>query len=49
MMNKEQIKELAEKFKGIFTEEELEKMEKDFEEWKKKTLEEQNKTQSEDC
>lgn len=39
----ERIVKIAEAFKGVFTEEELKKMEKDYEEWKNKTLEEKSK------
>jgi len=39
---KDIIVDITEAFKGVFTKEELEKMEKDFEEWKKKSLEEKN-------
>ena len=35
----EQIKEIAEMFKGSFTKEEIEKMEKDFEAFQKRLLE----------
>lgn len=35
--------DLVEALKNIFTKEELEKMEKDFEEWRAKTLEEKSK------
>jgi soluble cytochrome b562 len=35
----EQIKEIAEMFKASFTKEEIEKMEKDFEEFQKRMLE----------
>ena len=39
---KDIIVDITEAFKGVFTKEEIEKMEKDFEEWKKKSLEEKN-------
>jgi hypothetical protein len=39
----EQIKEVAEMFKASFTKEELEKLEKDFEEFQKRILEQQKK------
>jgi soluble cytochrome b562 len=42
----EQIKDIAEMFKASFSKEELEKMEKDFEEFQKRILE-QNKTKEE--
>lgn len=41
--NDERIVKIVEAFKGVFTEEELKKMEKDYEEWKTKTLEEKSK------
>lgn len=39
----EQIKDVAEMFKAQFTKEELEKLEKDFEEFQKRILEVQKK------
>jgi len=39
----EQIKEIAETFKASFTKEELEKLEKDFEAFQKRILEQQKK------
>ena len=39
----EQIKEIAEMFKSQFTKEEIEKLEKDFEEFQKRMLEQNNK------
>lgn len=45
----EQIKEIAEMFKSQFTKEELEKLEKDFNEFQKRMLEEkQSSTTKED-
>jgi hypothetical protein len=42
----EQIKEIAEVFKASFTKEEIEKLEKDFEEFQKRMLEQkENKEQ----
>ena len=42
----EQIKEIAEMFKSQFTKEEIEKLEKDFEEFQKRMLEQkENKEQ----
>ena len=38
----EQIKDVAEMFKAQFTKEELEKLEKDFEEFQKRILEQNN-------
>jgi len=38
----EQIKELAEMFKSQFTKEEIEKLEKDFNEFQKRMLEQQS-------
>jgi hypothetical protein len=38
----EQIKELAEMFKSQFTKEEIEKLEKDFEEFQKRMLEQKD-------
>jgi Asp-tRNA(Asn)/Glu-tRNA(Gln) amidotransferase C subunit len=38
----EQIKNIAEMFKASFTKEELEKLEKDFNEFQKRMLEQQN-------
>lgn len=38
----EQIKEVAEMFKAQFTKEEIEKLEKDFEEFQKRMLESKN-------
>lgn len=38
----EQIKEIAEVFKASFTKEELEKLEKDFNEFQKRILEQKN-------
>lgn len=38
-----QIKNIAEAFKGVFTEEELKKMEEGFNAWRNKTLEEKEK------
>jgi len=39
----EQIKEIAEMFKASFTKEEIEKLEKDFDEFQKRMLEQNNK------
>jgi hypothetical protein len=38
----EQIKDIAEMFKGTFTKEEIEKMERDFNEFQKRMLEQKN-------
>jgi Asp-tRNA(Asn)/Glu-tRNA(Gln) amidotransferase C subunit len=38
----EQIKEIAEMFKASFTKEEIEKLEKDFEEFQKRMLEQKD-------
>lgn len=40
----EQIKDIAEMFKASFSKEELEKMEKDFEEFQKRMLEQKNES-----